>query len=291
MSSVTAGAMHGSVDSWVSIGKVVAICVLGALYGRGVQELWLRRGRGEVVPVRRALSFATGLAVLTAALLVPLHRIAHSPFTGHMIQHILIVVVAAPLLGAGGAALPMSLALPRRLRRQLNRVRYSDVMRWLRRPAHRALSGGLLFTGVLWIWHLPAVYMYAFGNPVVYAVQHVSFVVVSWLVWSAVLTPDRHRLSGPLAFLLLFGVGMPGAALGAVLTLAPAPLYPEPALAPGAGALADQQLAGLIMWIPMDVVALGLAMGVFGRWLAGLDRDHPAGRGVVQPDRLERATP
>lgn len=283
--------VYGPVEAWLSIGKVVVICTLGALYGRGVQELWSRRGRGEVVPVSRALIFGAGLMVLTAALLVPLHRIAHSPFTGHMIQHILIVVVAAPLLGAGGAALPMSLALPRRIRRQLNRIRYSDVMRWIRRPAHRALSGGLLFTGVLWFWHLPALYLLAFGNPVVYAVQHISFVVVSWAVWSAVLSPDRHRLSGPLAFLLLFGVGMPGAALGAVLTLAPEPLYPSPALAGGADALADQQLAGLIMWIPMDVVALGIAMVIFGRWLAGLDRDHPAGRGVVQPDRWERATP
>ncbi len=82
---------------------------------------------------------------------------------------------------------------------------------------------------------------------------------------------------------------MAAAALGAVLTFAPAPLYPDHALASG-NPLADQQLAGLVMWIPMDVVLLGLAVSVFLRWLTGLEDRTPGDR-ELRPVPAEEATP
>lgn len=260
---------------WGAIGAVVALCAIGALYGNGIQRLWQRRGTGAVISLPRAVAFTAGLAALGAALGPPVHDLAEKSFAGHMVQHMVLIVVAGPLLGSGGAALPISLGLPRRIRRQFNRIRAYPVTRWFRRPAHRTLAGGLAFTAVLWLWHLPALYEWATENAAAHAVEHVSFVAVTWTLWAAVLSPDRHRLAGPLGFLLLFGIGMTGAALGAVLTFAPSPLYDSSVYTAHGDALTDQQLAGLAMWIPMDVVVLGVALTVFGRWLAGLQQRFP----------------
>jgi putative membrane protein len=290
MSDVTAAAAatvlaHGELrsaeESWWMIATIVALCAVGALYGVGVQDLWQRRGIGAVIAVWRAAAFAVGLSAVALADSPPVREAAAGSFAGHMTQHMLLLVVAGPLLGAGGAALPMSLALPRRLRQWFNRCRTLPAVRWFRRPAHRIIVCGLVFTAVLWLWHLPALFVLAERNAAVHACEHLSFVMVAAVLWTAVLSPDRHRLSGPLAFLLLFAVGMTGAALGAVLTFAPQPLYPAEVYA-SADALTDQQLAGLVMWIPMDVVLLGLALSVFGRWMSGLDAQHPAGRGRIR---------
>lgn len=261
-------------DPWWSMLAIVSLCFVGAMYGIGVQGLWQRRGAGTVIGVRNAAAFGLGLTVIALADSAPVRALSSSSFAGHMTQHMLMLVLAGPLLGAGGAALPLSLALPRRVRLVFNRFRAHPVLRWLRRPANRVIGGCLVFTCVLWLWHLPALFVWAERNPGLHVLEHFSFVLIGWLLFAAVLSPDRHRLAGPLGFLLLFAVSMAGAALGAVLTFAPAPLYPSEVYS-AAGPLADQQLAGLVMWIPMDVILLGIALSVFGRWLTNLDADHP----------------
>lgn len=269
-------------EPWSMMATIIVLCGLAALYGCGVQNLWQRRGTGAVISVPRAVGFGLGLAAIGAADSSPVAEFAAGSFAGHMAQHMLLVVVVGPLLGAGGAALPLSLALPHRLRRVVNRYRAAPFARWLRRPAHRLVAGGLVFTGVLWVWHLPSMFAFAERVEVVHAVEHLSFVVIAWMLWAAVLSPDRHRLTGPLGFLLLFVVGMTSAALGAVLTFAPQPLYPSVVYGT-ADPLADQQLAGLVMWIPMDVVLLGFAVHAFGRWLTGMDGGSSRDEVLVRP--------
>lgn len=287
--TVLAHATTGPADSWLMMLTIISLCAVGALYGIGVQDLWQRRGTGAVIGMANAAAFGVGLTVIALADSPPVREFAGASFAGHMIQHMMLLVVAGPLLGLGGAALPVSLALPRRLRRTFNTVRAHPVLRWFRRPAHRIVSGSLIFTGILWMWHLPALFAWAERHPGVHALEHFSFVAIAWMLWAAVLSPDRHRLPGPLGFLLLFAVGMTGAALGAVLTFAPHPLYPPDVYA-GGHPLADQQLAGLVMWIPMDVVLLGFALAVFGRWLAALDTAHPDDRSVIRPVAVEEVS-
>lgn len=279
--SVLAHASTDPADPWFTMATVIVLCALGALYGIGVQSLWQQRGIGSVIGIGNAVAFAVGLTVIALAGSPPVREAAGASFAGHMTQHMLLLVVAGPLLGAGGAALPISLALPHRIRRYVNWLRAHPVSRRLRRPAHRIITGCLIFTCVLWLWHLPALFAAAERHPALHALEHLSFVAVAWMLWAAVLTPDRHRLPGPVGFLLLFAVGMTGAALGAVLTFAPHPLYP-PEVYAAPDALADQQLAGLVMWIPMDIVLLGFALNVFGRWLAGLNTDHPEDPHVIR---------
>ncbi|MFG2052542.1 cytochrome c oxidase assembly protein [Micromonospora sp. NPDC048930] len=268
------GAGQGDVaEGLLSMLAVAVLCLLAAGYGRGVQELWARRGRGRVVPGWRVAAFGGGLFVVLAADRDPVHRLAESSFAGHMAQHMLLLLVAGPLLAAGAAGLPLTLAAPRPLRRLLARWRATAPVRRLRRPAGYALLAGAAQVLVLWLWHLPGPYVAAVDRPVLHAVEHLSLVAAAWLLWAPVLGAARHRTPAPVSLLLLVGTMLPAAALGAVLTFAPEPVYPARVLGPDP--LADQQLAGLLMWAPMDLVVLIAALAVFLSWLLRLDRARP----------------
>ncbi|GAA2706354.1 cytochrome c oxidase assembly protein [Micromonospora olivasterospora] len=254
---------------------LVAACLLLAGYGRGVQELWARRGRGRVLPGRRVAAFGAGAVVTLAADRGPVHELAESSFAGHMAQHMLLLLVAGPLLAAGAAGLPLSLAVPRSARRLLARWRVAPPLRRLRRPTAYALLAAAAQTGVLWFWHLPGPYVAAVDRPAVHAAEHLCLVATAWLFWAPVLGASRHRAPAPVAVLLLVGAMLPASALGAVLTFAPEPVYPARVLGPDP--LTDQQLAGLLMWAPMDLVALLVALALLLRWLLRMDRARPGG--------------
>ncbi|MFG1951623.1 cytochrome c oxidase assembly protein [Micromonospora sp. NPDC048830] len=268
-------------DGLLTMLVVAGLCLIAAGYGRGVHEVWTRRGPGRVVPGRRVGAFAGGLLVALAADQGPLHRLAESSFAGHMAQHMLFALVAGPLLAAGAAGLPLTLAAPRSLRRQLARVRAARPVRWLRRPTRYALLAGAGQTLVLWLWHLPGPYVAAVDHPVVHTAEHLSLVAAAWLLWAPVLGAAGHRTPAPVSVLLLVGTMLPASALGAALTFAPEPVYPARVLGPDP--LADQQLAGLLMWAPMDLVVLVATLAIFLNWLLQLNRERP--------DRLVAACP
>jgi putative membrane protein len=289
--SVTAAAVtlaHGDMgrgQQWADLAGVLLPAALAAAYGRGVHEIWARRGVGAVVSRPRAVAFGAGLLVILLAQHGPVHDLAERSLHGHMVQHMVLLLVGGPLLAAGGAGLPLTVASPRRVRRWLGSLRSSAFGRWFRRPVNLALVAAGVHAAALWAWHLPRPYMWAEGSAVVHGAEHACFIVAAWLLWSTVLSPRAGRLSPPVGFLFLFATGMPAAALGAVLTLAPAPIYPPEALS-GPDPLADQQLAGLVMWVPMDVVMLVAAVVVFLRWMLAFDRRTPADRDL-RPDREE----
>ncbi|MFR9778592.1 cytochrome c oxidase assembly protein [Micromonospora sp. MS34] len=266
---------HPVADGLLTILAVATACLLVAGYGRGVQELWARRGRGRVVSGRRVTAFGAGTVIALAADQGPVHELAESSFAGHMAQHMLLLLVAGPLLAAGAAGLPLSLAAPPSLRRLLARARVARPARRLRRPTTYALLAGGAQAAVLWFWHLPGPYVAAVDDPVPHAVEHLCLLATAWWFWTPVLGPARHRPPAPVTVLLLMATMLPAAALGAVLTFAPEPVYPVRVL--GADPLADQQLAGLLMWAPMDLVVLVVALGVFLRWLRRMARDRPDG--------------
>ncbi|WP_199516678.1 cytochrome c oxidase assembly protein [Nucisporomicrobium flavum] len=282
---ILAHADAGRAGAGTEVVALLALAGLGAAYGRGVHELWARRGRGAVVSQWRAAAFAAGLVVVLLAQRGPVDQLAERSFAGHMVQHMVLMLGAGPLLACGGAGLPLTLAAPRRVRTTVARLRSGPPGRWLRRPLNLALVAAGIHTAMLWWWHLPRPYGWAEHSAIVHAAEHTSFLVAAWLLWSTVLTPHANSLGGPASFLLLFATGMPAAALGAVLTLASGPIYPAGTLA-GPDPLADQQLAGLVMWVPMDVVMLVTAVTLFLRWMLALDRSSPAGRDL-RPRREE----
>ena len=202
---------------------------------------------------RRTVSLAAGLATVGLALAPPLDAAAEQRLSAHMIQHLLLVLVAAPLLAAG--------------RPPLQR---------LRRPKAARLAGHPLFVlslsvGGFWMWHLPGLYDAALSNLAVHVLEHGTFVVGALLFWSLVFDPGpRRRLGIGWTCGLVFAAMLINIWLAAGLTFSTAPLYSAYA-AGGGAALSDQQLAGVIMWLPADVVYFVTLIALVRRQLADLD--------------------
>jgi putative membrane protein len=258
--------------------NILAALVAAAIaYAAGLRRLW-RAGPG--VPTGwQAAAFAAGLATVAVALCSPLDTLAHGLFVAHMAQHMLLVMVAAPLLVLGAPGLPLAVALAPDWRRRLGRLRHRPAVRAARDLLTRPLVAWAVHVGTLWAWHLPGPYQAALASDAVHAAEHASFLATAVLFWWVVLSrPGRHRLAPGFAVLYLFAAALQGSALGALLTLAPVPLYPlQAAAAPpwGPAPLADQQLAGLVMWVPADLIYLGVAGTLFMRWLVSLERTSP----------------
>jgi putative membrane protein len=246
-------------------------------YAAGLRRLW-RAGPGAP-SAGQAACFAAGLATVVLALLSPLDTLAHGLFVAHMAQHMLLVMVAAPLLVLGAPGLPLAVSLAPDWRRRLGRLRHRPAVHGARDLLTRPLVAWAVHVGTLWAWHMPGPYQAALGNDLVHAVEHASFLATAVLFWWVVLSRQgRRRLAPGFAVLYLFAAALQGSALGALLTLAPAPLYPlQAASAPawGPAPLADQQLAGLVMWVPADLVYLGAAGALFMGWLLSLERTSP----------------
>lgn len=219
-------------------------------------------------PAWRTAAFLSGLAVLAAAL-VPLDHAGEQRFAAHMVQHVLLLLVAAPLLAAGASGLPLLLALPHPLRRRVTGLRGTRTVRRLRTLLTLPVLVWVGHAAVVWGWHLPAVYDAALRVPALHAVEHACYLAAGWAFWAPVAGASRARLRGLPAVLYVALAALPMAALGAVLTLAPVPLYPAQA-STGVPALADQQLAGIVMWVPGDVAYLFVAAALL---LAALGRD------------------
>ncbi len=259
---------------WIGASAAAYLAGLRAFAGPGRRSA--RAGARRLGPARVAC-FAGGLLALAVALLPPLDHLADERVAAHMAQHMILLVVAAPLLAAGAPGLLVPLTLPHRWRRLLARARHALRTLPPSRTLYLPVTAWLLHTGALWIWHLPAAYELALEAEPVHVAEHLCFVAVAWLLWWHVVTPTRHGLAGPVAMLYMFVTMMPAAALGAVLTLARAPLYTSQAAAAAANGLdplADQQLAGLVMWVPADVVYLVAFVVLFLRWMGTAGHPH-----------------
>ena len=262
---------------------------VGWLYARGVRTLWARAGVGRGVGRGQAAAFAAGLLTLAVALVSPLDALADALFSAHMVQHLLLILVAAPLLILGAPAVPTLWALPLRWRRRLGHG-WHDAP-WLRRAWHgltRPLTVWWLHTLAVLLWHLPALYQAALVNPTVHALEHASFLGTALLFWWLLLDPHgRRRLGRGADVLYVFTMSLPSGLLGALFAFASAPWYPAyvGTTAWGLSPTDDQQLAGLIMWVPAGVVYLIAAGALFVAWLQAEERRAAA------RDGLPRARP
>lgn len=266
----------------------LGVLLLAGAYVRGTARLWRRGGVDAGVRRAQALSFLLGLNVLLVALASPLDGYAHVRFSAHMTQHVLLMLVAAPLLVYGAPLVPLLWSLPRAAR--LRCLAGWRAVPWLGRAWQtftHPLVVWALGTATLWLWHLPSLYQAALVNPWLHALEHASFLVSALLFWWLVIQPHGRRLSHGLALLLVFGVKLQSGALGAIITFAPAPLYPayEASTALfGLSALEDQHLAGLIMSTPGGIVYLVTGALLFLRWLRVLEQ-----RAAGQPARARRS--
>ncbi len=226
---------------------------------------------------QRSLSFAAGLLTLAAALISPIDALGSALFSGHMLQHMLLIVVAAPLLVLSAPLGPLLLGLPRPL--QLRLGRGWQAARWLR-LAVSALTQPLvawgLHTLVFWVWHAPGPYQAALRSELVHGWEHLSLLGTALLFWWAVAPARGTRASVQgLAVLLLFTMALQSGLLGALITFAPTPWYAAyhaTTAAWGLTALEDQQLAGASMWTISGAAYLLAALRIFAAWLQQIER-------------------
>ena len=228
-------------------------------------------------PQRRAVVFYTGLGVLAIALLSPIDGLGDTYlFSAHMIQHLLLLLICPPLMIAG---LPVDAT-----RRLLRKLSFNRLERWLAQPA----TALLIVVGVVWAWHFPAFYNFALAHESVHAFQHLTFLVSATIFWWPVFTPlEERRMAMPTVLLYIFLAGLADAILGIILTFVPAGLYPM-YLHPedpwnilailrnnwGITPQVDQQLGGLVMWVPGSLIYLSVILGCILRWYNGPETEN-----------------
>jgi putative membrane protein len=225
----------------------------------------------------RPYLFLGGWTVLTLSLASPLHEAGEKSFTMHMIEHELIMLVATLLLAASSAGGVLAWGLPRPLRLALGGSWKSPLQRtWkaLTEPVTATVIQGL----VMWVWHAPALFNHALESEGLHIFQHSCFLVSALLFWWAMLHP-RGRGSGyGVSAACLFATSLIGGALGALMSFSASPWYADYAAMGMSGIgldpVSDQQLAGLIMWIPGGLVHALAALICAYKWFKASEGSH-----------------
>lgn len=241
--------------------------LVGCVYLAGGYLLWVgparrRFGWSEAGPSRwRIASWMTAVAIIFFALNGPLHELAdESSFAGHMVQHMLLMLVMPPFLIGG---LP-----PELVSRTLEVGWVRALGRFLTHPAVAFVTYNVVFIG----WHVPAAYNAALVDHDLHIVQHLTFMAAAVMMWWPVVdpVPELERIpTGPLLMLYIFAFWIPSGITAAFITFSDEVLYPWYADAPrpwGLDALEDQVLGGVIMWVPGMLIFLIAVSFAFFRW-------------------------
>jgi cytochrome c oxidase assembly factor CtaG len=263
-----AGEEHGdgagwTLDPWITLPLALA----ALLYLVGLARLRARAERGRPRLDSGAWIYAAGWLTLAGALVSPLHQAGERSFTMHMIEHEPLRLVAALLLVPPRPGPVLLWGLPRGLRQVVGQLIQVPVWSHLTQPITATAIQAL----AIWVWHMPGLFDLALRHEGWHAVQHISFVASALLFWWSML----NRASEALAAHCLFATSMIGGALGALMALSTSPWYAAYArmgVTPeGLGPAEDQQLAGLIMWIPGGLFHLAVALVFLARWLGRKD--------------------
>ena len=275
------GEVHGprpewTFDPWIT----VPIALAGVLYATGSVKLW-RRSNDRRFLMRSAAAYWSGWAALVIALVSPVHYLGEHLFTFHMIEHEIVVAVAAPLIVAARPVGVLVWGLPRRFRREAMKIMRSGPVE----KTWEIVTAGFVATALhglaIWVWHVPAFFDATVTNILLHRLQHLSFFVTAIFFWWAV----TWKVGRGAAAWHLFATMMHTSILGALIALAPRVAYvmqtryaPEWGLTP----LEDQQLAGVVMWVPGGIVYAAAALAIVAMWISQSSRGgDDAGRARV----------
>lgn len=259
---------------WVAL--LVAL-TLGYLLGLRQLRARPRRMVGDL----QIAAFLLAMAGTALALASPLDTLAARRFSAHMVQHLLLMLFIAPLLVVGRPGIALLGILPLASRRRTGRAWHramASVAPWLMNP----VSVWLLNTITLWFWHLPAPYDLALRHEGIHILEHLSFVTTSLMMWRLLLGATGARRLRPGASILFIATqAAQSGMLGALLAFSTRPLYGAhqlPLAGTSLSALEDQQLAGLIMWIPANLGYLGAMCLLLYQWLESAASTNPRHR-------------
>jgi cytochrome c oxidase assembly factor CtaG len=268
LSSCFSGATYAG---WTTDLAVTGPLVLGLLvYFTGVVRLWRSAGPGRGASYLQVGCFVLGWLCMAAALVSPLHDYSRRIFAAHMLEHELVMTVAAPLLVLARPLGPMLWAFPARARSNIARAAQAVayLLGWdiLTLP----LVAAVLHAVAIWGWHLPGLFDAALRIEWVHWAQHLSFLVTALVFWWTIFAAlPRRRPSGGVIF-TLFATSVHTGFLGILIALAPATIYPlqsRDAALWHLTAMADQQLAGLIMWVPGGMIYFVAALALAALWI------------------------
>ena len=262
---------HVTVTPALSAWDALAIAALlggGFLYAAGQIRL---AGRNAPVRAFEPVAFWCGWVVMLAAVLPPLDALAAQRFSAHMLQHELLMLVGVPLMIAGRPMAMWLWGIPGGVRPSAARMLQGTAARSLWRSLAAPLVAWALHGVTVWIWHVPRLYELAVRDEGVHALQHAMFVGTSVLFWWGLVYGRYGRAGYGASVFYVFTTIVHTGLLGAVFTLLDVPLYavyaeraPDP--------VADQQLAGLVMWVPAGLILTIAGLGLFAAWLGEAER-------------------
>ena len=262
---------HVMVTPALSAWDAVTIGALGGagfLYAAGQMRL---SSRGASVRSFEPIAFWIGWVVMLAALLPPLDGLAAQRFSAHMLQHELLMLVGVPLMIAGRPIATWLWGVPAPARAAAARVLQGASVGGAWRSLTAPAAAWALHGVTVWIWHVPRLYELAVRDEAVHALQHAMFVGTSVLFWWGLVYGRYGRAGYGASVFYVFTTIVHTGLLGAVFTLIDVPLYQVYAER-AADPVADQQLAGLVMWIPAGLILTIAGLGLFAAWLGEAER-------------------
>ena len=270
---------HDWMELWQTWGlepfTLGCLTVSGIVYAIGIRRLWRASAPGKGIAGWEAACFALGWFSLFLALVSPLHPWGQVLFSAHMAQHEVMMLVAAPLLVLGKPIIAFLWFMPGEGARAA--ASWTRAAWWRRtwRVISRPLSAWVIHAVALWIWHLPVLFQATLRSEIAHTLQHVSFFGSALLFWWALLYCRRGMEGYGVAVLGLFTTALHNGLLGALLTFASNVWYPAYAATTGWWGLTpleDQQLGGLIMWIPSGLTYVVAGLALFAGWLRESER-------------------
>jgi putative membrane protein len=259
--------LPASPSPW-DLAVTAGLAALAVLYGIGRAALPAGTARRtRLAPA----AFWTGWTTMLIAVLPPLDRLAVERFSAHMLQHELLMLVGAPLLIAGRAFPTALLGLPGRARAGAASLLQGPAAGGAWRALSAPLTAWALHGVTVWMWHVPALYEAAVGHEGVHALQHATFVGTAALFWSGLIHGRYGRAGYGASVFYVFTTLVHTGLLGAVFTLAPSAIYPLYA-ARTPDPIGDQQIAGLVMWVPAGLVLTLTGLALFAAWLGDAGR-------------------
>jgi putative membrane protein len=268
--------------SWTFEPAVVVLLTSAAIiYGVGIARLRRAPGGGAAVRARETAAFAGGWLVTALALASPLDAAGGVLFSAHMVQHEMLMIVAAPLLVVGTPLTVFVWATSGVWRRAPVLMRTAAR---LLNVASAAPVAWVLHAAAIIAWHVPALFDAAVHHAPVHAAQHASFFGTAWLFWWGLLRGGSRRAAYGVAVLSVFTTAVYTSVIGALLAVAPTQWYSAYSASTwswGLSPVDDQQLGGLIMWVPGGLVYTAVGLWMFSEWLR--DSERRAGSAVTRP--------
>jgi cytochrome c oxidase assembly factor CtaG len=252
-------------DPWL----IIPLYVAALLFFVGTQVLWRRAGGGQGIRYWQVACFWAGWLVLSLSLVSPLHWLAERMLTAHMIEHELIMAVSAPLLVMSRPTAAYLWAFGRSVRRWFGRVAHARTVRFLFAGLTLPLVATVLHSTTILVWHIPIFFDAALANPLLHKIQHATFLLTALLFWWVLLGLPRRLFA--IGALHLFITMLAFTVVGALLALSPSPMYRAYESPLFFTRIEDQQLAGVLMWIPGCGIYAAAAVAMFWLWLRHLE--------------------